>query len=197
MRRTLLTICASVLVLTAIGLVPVLSEDKKETAEAFNPFKAGDMHKVLHDHYVGDFTLTCKFWMDRKGEPMTSEGTATGEQLFGGRYVRQSFQVATKDGRMKLNGWSFHGYDTSNKQFIYAVIGDMGTGMDRYTGTYDEKANTITHQGQGYIEGYGNFSSRIVTHLTSKDEMKVEFFTTYTKVDEYKEMELIVTRKKP
>ncbi|MCC6573672.1 MAG: DUF1579 family protein [Planctomycetes bacterium] len=196
--KRLMTVCAAVLLLFGIGLAPVLSEDKKDPmAEWAEMNKPGDNHKLLEEYFGGDFNLKIKMWMDPKGDPMLSEGTSKGEMLFGGRYLRQDItMIHGGDPKMESKGWSFIGYDNSNKQFVHTFIGDMGTSLDRFTGKYDEKAKTITFEGQGFIEGMGSYSSRIVVSLISKDEHKLEIFTKYVKNDEYKEMELIGTRKK-
>ncbi len=199
MKRTLLTLCASLLVLAAIGLAPVFSEEKKvDPMEAWAEMnKPGEMHKLLKDHFEGDFNLKCKMWMDPKAEPVDSEGTAKGEMIFGGCYLKQVIVFPDKVTKKDVTGWSIMGYDNGSDQFVHTFIGEGGTGLDRANGTYDEKTKAITLECQGFNKAFGGgFSSRVIVTLTSKDEHKIEFFYRFGKMDEFKMMEMVGTRKK-
>lgn len=197
--KRLLTLMCAVLVLFGIGLVPALSEGKEaDPMELWQKLATpGDMHKLLSDYCVGDFVIKSKMWMDPKGEPLSSEGTCKGEMVFGGRYLKETINLKNSEKKFEFNGMGLIGYDNGSEQFVHTFICDMGTGLDRFNGQYDEKTKTITFEGQGYIKDMGGtFSSRAVLTLVSKDERKIEMFTRYGKMDEVKEMELSITRKK-
>jgi hypothetical protein len=115
--------------------------------------KLNDNHKLLGT-LAGTWTDTVKMWMDPKGNPTESKGTAVRKAIMGGRYYVCDFtgqmQMPGADGKpknMEFKGMSIEGYDNVKQKFVSTWCDIMGTGIVMSEGTYDAGSKTFTYTG--------------------------------------------------
>ena len=103
---------------------------------------------------AGTFSYIVKMWMDPKGNPSESTGTATRKAIMDGRYVTGeysgTFKMPGADGKMKdmnFKGMSLDAYDNVKQKFVSSWIDNMGTGIMMLDGTYDAATKTFTYAG--------------------------------------------------
>ncbi|MEY2504038.1 MAG: hypothetical protein QOJ05_944 [Verrucomicrobiota bacterium] len=160
-----------------------------------------DNHKLLAAT-AGNWTNVVKMWMDPKGAPTESKGTAVRKAVMDGRYVTGdytgSFKMPGADGKMKdmnFKGMSLDGYDNVKQKFVSGWVDNMGTGIYITEGTYDASAKTITYTGEFEMMPGMKTKVREVIKLTDKDHMSMEYFEDRGQ-GEAKSMEINYTRKK-
>jgi hypothetical protein len=160
-----------------------------------------DNHKLLAAS-VGSWSYVVKMWMDPKGAPTESTGTATRKAVMDGRYVTGdysgNFKMPGPDGKMKdmkFQGMSMDGYDNVKQKFISGWVDNMGTGIYITEGTYDASTKTITYTGEWEMMPGMKSKVRELIKLTDKDHMSLEMFEDRGQGD-MKTMEINYTRKK-
>lgn len=163
--------------------------------------KLNENHKVLAST-AGTYSYVVKFWMDPKGQPTESKGTATRKAIMDGRYVTGehsgTFKMPGADGKMKdmnFKGMSLDAYDNVKKKFVSSWIDNMGTGIMILEGTYDAGTKTLTYAGDYEMMPGMKSKVREVIKLTDKDHMTMEYFEDRGQ-GETKSMEINYTRKK-
>ena len=140
-------------VLFILVLIPVIlyaqqdGEMSKEDKIWMEYMTPSSMHQMMATH-VGEWKTINKFWMQPDAEPVVSEGTAVNEMILGGRYLQSTHSGMVMG--MPMNGISIEAYDNAKKVFQNIWIDNMGTGMYRAEGKYDENTKTITYYGTGY-----------------------------------------------
>ena len=158
-----------------------------------------DNHKLLAAT-AGNWSYVVKMWMDPKGQPTESKGTAVRKAVMDGRYVTGdysgSFKMPGADGKMKemkFQGMSMDGYDNVKQKFVNGWVDNMGTGIYITEGTYDASAKTITYTGEWEMMPGMKSKVREVVKLTDKDHMSMEMFEDRGQGD-VKTMEINYTR---
>ncbi len=171
-------------------LVAQSDEDMKSFMEYMTP---GKEHAMMAEE-TGKWKTTIKMWMDPKGEPMVSEGTAESEMIMGGRYLLEKHKAMSMG--MQMDGMSLSGYDNTLKRYFSTWIDNMGTGIMYSTGVWNEEKNRIEWQGtmtdpmlktEMPIKQY--------TWNEGKDKIVMEMYTIVPG-GEFKNMEVIMTREK-
>jgi hypothetical protein len=128
-------------------------DDAEMMAKMMELSKLNDNHKLLGT-LAGTWTDTVKMWMDPKGNPTESKGTAVRKAIMGGRYYVCDFtgqmQMPGADGKpknMEFKGMSIEGYDNVKQKFVSTWCDIMGTGIVMSEGTYDAGSKTFTYTG--------------------------------------------------
>jgi hypothetical protein len=162
--------------------------------------KLNDNHKVLATT-AGTYSYVVKMWMDPKGPPTESKGTATRKAIMDGRYVSgeytSKFKMPGADGKMKdMNfiGMSMDGYDNVKKKFVSGWVDNMGTGIMMLDGTYDAATKTFTYAGDYEMMPGMKEKVREVIKMTDKG-MTMEYYEDRGQ-GETKSMEINYTKKK-
>lgn len=162
--------------------------------------KLNDNHKVLAST-AGTFSYVVKMWMDPKGNPSESTGSATRKAIMDGRYVTGeysgSFKMPGADGKMKdtnFKGMSLDAYDNVKQKFVSSWIDNMGTGIMMLDGTYDAATKTFTYAGDYEMMPGMKAKVREVIKITDKG-MTMEYYEDRGQ-GEMKSMEINYTRKK-
>ncbi|PKL82666.1 MAG: hypothetical protein CVV24_08865 [Ignavibacteriae bacterium HGW-Ignavibacteriae-3] len=99
-----------------------------------------------HQHFAkaaGNWKASVVSYMD--GQEVKSEGTATNEMIFGGRYLKSSFKGNMMG--MPFEGMSLDAYDNATKEFINIWIDSFGTGILYTKGKFDEKNKEYVYTG--------------------------------------------------
>jgi len=163
--------------------------------------KLNENHKLLAS-MAGTWSYTVKMWMDPKGSPTESTGTATRKAVMDGRYVTGEysgkFKMPGADGKMMdmdFKGMSMDGYDNVKKKFISGWVDNMGTGIMMSEGTYDAGSKTFTYLGE--YEGMPGMKSKVreTITVTDSDHHKMEYYEDRGQ-GETKQMEISYTRSK-
>jgi len=144
--------------------------------------KLNENHKLLVTT-AGTWSYTVKMWMDPKGAPTESTGTAVRKSVMDGRYVTGDysgkFKMPGADGKMtdmNFKGMSMDAYDNVKKKFVSGWVDNMGTGIMITEGTYDAAAKTITYNGEFEMMPGMKSKVREVIKLTDKDHMTMEYY---------------------
>jgi hypothetical protein len=162
--------------------------------------KLNENHKMLADT-AGTWSYVVKMWMDPKGQPNESKGTAVRKAVMDGRYVTGdysgSFKMPGADGKMKdmnFKGMSMDAYDNVKKKFVSGWVDNMGTGIMITEGTYDPSTKAITYTGD--YEWAPGMKSKVreVVKFTDKTHMSMEYFEDRGQ-GEMKSMEINYTKK--
>jgi uncharacterized protein DUF1579 len=144
--------------------------------------KLNENHKLLAS-MAGTWSYTVKMWMDPKGTPTESTGTAVRKSVMDGRYLTGDysgkFKMPGADGKMtemNFKGMSMDAYDNVKKKFVSGWVDNMGTGIMITEGTYDAAAKTITYDGEFEMMPGMKSKVREVIKLTDKDHMTMEYY---------------------
>lgn len=193
---------AALLVLLAVGLIPVLSQDmggdEPSPEEAWKKAQEpGEAHKLLAK-MAGDWDMNFKMWMAKDTPPVEMKMSTSIQPRFGGRFMVGEYEMT--EGPFPHKGATWFGHDNSRKKYQWIRITDMDTAMRVYEGEYDEKAKAvITHasysmdwQGQTF-----DVKERNVWKFLSDDQFTMEVLTSYGGEPEIKEVEITYTRAKP
>jgi hypothetical protein len=163
--------------------------------------KLNDNHKLLAS-MAGTWSYTVKMWMDPKGKPTESTGTAVRKAVMDGRYVSGDysgkFKMPGADGKMtemNFQGMSMDGYDNVKKKFVSGWVDNMGTGIMMMEGTYDAATKAFTFTGEYEMMPGMKEKVREVIKMADKDRMSMEYYEDRGQ-GETKTMEINYTRKK-
>jgi len=176
-------------------------DDAEMMAKMMELSKLNDNHKLLAAT-AGNWSYTVKMWMDPKGNPSESTGTAVRKAIMDGRFVTGEhsgkFKMPGADGKMKdmnFKGISLDGYDNVKQKFISTWIDNMGTGVMFLDGTYDASTKTFTFTGE--YEAMPGMKSKVreVIKNTDNNHMNMEYYEDRGQ-GEMKAMEINYTRKK-
>lgn len=105
----------------------------------------GDVHAMLAKSN-GTWNVETAMYMAPGAPPETSKGKAVNKMILGGRY-----QVAEFKGTMMgqpFEGISTLGYDKHKNIFENTWIDNVGTGITKMTGPWDEATKSITFTGK-------------------------------------------------
>ena len=178
---------------------PSAEEMQKMMAQMMELAKTGENHKLLAE-MAGSWTYTVKMFMDPKGKPQESKGTATRKAIMDGRFFiaehAGKFQMPGPDGKMKdmnFKGMAVEGYDNVKNKFVSAWIDNMGTMIMNSEGTYDAASKTFTYNANCEMMPGMPVKIREVIKVTDKDHHMFEWYEDRGQ-GEAKTMEISYTR---
>ena len=155
----------------------------------------GEPHKMLaksNGTWNGEVTM----WWSSDAPPMTSKMTMTNKMVMDGRY-----QVSEAKGNMMgmpFNGMSTTGYDNHKKVYMSTWIDNMGTGVMKMEGPWDEATKTTTLTGKMIDPSTGRECDfKEVFKIIDDDHQLMEMYGPDQKTGkQFKTMEIKLTRKK-
>ena len=154
----------------------------------------GDPHKMLAKAN-GTWNTEMTIWMAPGAPPMTSKMTAVNTMTMGGRY-----QETAATGKMMgttFLGHSVTGYDNAKKVIVSSWIDNMGTGIMKLEGPWDEATKTITLTGKAVDASTMKEAKYKQTFKIVDDNTQtMEMYVPGPDGKEYKMMEIKYTRKK-
>ena len=174
---------------------PAAADDKAaaEKAAMMEKMKAastpGAEHKAL-EVLTGKWTTASKFWMDPSAPAEESTGTAEGEMVFGGRFLKETY-TGTAHGQ-PFEGVGYTGYDNVKKQYVGTWVDSMATGIMNSTGQMD--GNTLKTGGTVSCPINGDMKMRMETVITDNDHHTMTGYMTGADGKEAKGMEIVYTR---
>jgi hypothetical protein len=154
----------------------------------------GEMHAMLAKS-DGVWSADVTSWMTPDAPPNKSTGTATNKMILGGRYQQSTFK-GSFDGQ-PFEGVSTLAYDNAKQKWISTWIDNMGTGIMTVEGTYDAASKTMNFDGSMTDPTTGkDCKIRETFQIIDDNTQKMQMFCTYPGGKEYKNMEIVYTRKK-
>jgi hypothetical protein len=181
--------------LAVLGLsAQAMDQDQQEMMKKWQAFMTpGQYHEQLA-YFAGDWTYTGSSWM-APGTPATpTTGTASGEMILGGRYLKQTYQGSSMG--MTFDGMGITAYDNHLKMFQSIWIDSLGTAIFLSTGKPgDGKMREETGDMADIITNE-MVTMRNVFTILGPDSYKMEMYNRSKSMPEYKSMEMVFTRKK-
>lgn len=153
----------------------------------------GEGHKVM-EQLVGNWVYDLKYWSAPNTPPEESKGTNDVKWILGNRFLEMDVN-GTAMGQ-PFQGMGIMGYDNAKKEYVNTWIDNMGTGMMNASGTYDAETKTMTEEGTFTDPMTGNQKFKSVTKFISPDSFSYEMYTYGPDGSEFRNMEIIYTRKK-
>ena len=151
--------------------VPAAMPDSAAMMKAWMDFATpGAMHTWMAKTN-GTWEAEVSQWMSADAPPMKAKATNVQSSALGGRYVTGKF-TGTMMGQ-PFEGMSLMGYDNGKKMFTSTWVDNMGTGLVRMAGTYDEATKTLNMKGSQTDPMTGKDSD-------IREEMKMIDDNTYT-----------------
>ena len=220
MKRITLTICAATLLLASCGdekkpeetinanATSSATADSKPQEETWVPVDSatamkammdyatpGESHKMLaksNGTWNGEVTM----WMAPDAPPSTSSMTMVNKMVMDGRY-----QVSEAKGNMMgmpFNGMSTTGYDNHKKVFMSTWIDNMGTGIMKLEGPWDEatKSTTLTGKMIDPASGKECDFKEVYTIIDDNNQVMEMYGPDPKTGKQFKTMEIKLTRKK-
>jgi hypothetical protein len=165
----------------------------KNWAAYMTPAKPHEMMKSWNGSWTGDITM----WQAPGAPPETTRGTAVYKMVLGDRY-----QVGNFTGNMMgqpFEGMSTLAYDNAKKVFVTIWMDNMGTGLMKLEGPWDEPSKSMTLTGKMVDPTSGNgkeIETRQIVKVIDDNTQVMEMYGPGPDGKEYKMMEIRYTRKK-
>ncbi len=220
MKRITLTLAAATLILAACN------SDKKETTketdgvvtsdtaittskeEAWVAVDSATAMKAWMDYAVpgephkslakanGNWNAEVTHWMAKDAPPTTGPASSSNKMIMEGRYQQSDFRGNMMG--MPFQGMSITGYDNYKKVYVSTWIDNMGSGIMKMEGPWDEASKSMTLKGSMLDPATGKeCKMREVFKLVDDNTQVMEMYGPDPKTGvEYKTMEIKFTRKK-
>ena len=177
-------------VLSLLGGAQSLSAQDGEQVQTPGP---GPEHKII-SKFIGTWIVKQHFRMTPDQPFMESQGTDISRSGPGGLWLVSDYTA--EFGGQKFEGHGTLGYDSIKKKYVGTWIDSMGTGLNVYEGTYDEKASAInyTHRTTDPESGKEvTYRSKIV--IADDDHYAMSMFMKAPDGTEFESLRLEYTRK--
>lgn len=173
---------------------PEMHMDSAAMQKAWEAYMApGKIHEMLAAE-EGTWSNDMTFWMGPNAEPQKATSTAEIKMIFGGRYQKINYSGDMMG--MPFEGMATMAYDNASEELISTWIDNMGTGMLVMRGKFNEADSTITLKGSMVDPMTGKeIQVREVYTIVDENTRKMEMFYSYPSREEFKSMEIIMTRK--
>ena len=155
----------------------------------------GEPHKMLAKS-SGTWTGEVTMWMSPNAKPSISTSTSTNKMVMDGRYQLSEFQGNFMG--MPFLGMSTTAYDNAKKVFVSTWIDNMGTGIMKMEGPWDEATKSTTLTGK-VVEPFSGRECdfKEVYKIIDDNNQLMEMYGPDPKTGkQFKTMEIKLTRKK-
>lgn len=123
-----------------------MTEFTPEMMEAMKRLAApSDGHGQL-EHLAGEWDTETNMWLAPGMDPITTQGTASGDWILGGRFLAETLHGHGPDGS-PYEGLSIVGYNNLAKRHEGMWISDGMTPMTQFTGTSLEDGDGVVYAG--------------------------------------------------
>jgi hypothetical protein len=172
---------------------PAMKAEEKVMIDSWLKYAAvGAPHKMLAER-AGQWEATVKFWSAPGAPPEESTATADCTLILGGRYLVEKVE-GTFNG-MTFSGMGITGYDNIKQRFVSVWMDSMSTGIMQSEGVAD--GATIRWMSETPDPIHNRYrKTRGTDTLTSADTRTADSFDTSPDGKEFKNMEIVYTRKK-
>lgn len=155
----------------------------------------GEAHKMLAKS-DGTWSGETTMWMSKDAPPASSKSTMVNKMALGGRYQLSNFSGSFMG--MPFEGMAVTAYDNYKKKYISTWIDNMGTGIMKMEGDWDEASKSLTLNGKctNPANGVEYEMKEVYKYIDDNNEL-MEMYGPDSKTGEvYKTMEIKLTRKK-
>lgn len=154
----------------------------------------GDVHAMLAKSN-GTWNVETSMYMAPGAPPQTSKGKAVNKMILGGRYQVSEFK-GTMMGQ-PFEGLSTLGYDKHKNIFENTWVDNMGTGITKMTGPWDDATKSITFTGKMMDPmTKQDMDIKQVFKIIDDNTQQMEMFSIAPDKSEVKFMEIKYTRAK-
>ena len=195
----IIAVCATVVV--SAGLLAQenpygeMSPEQQEMMKAWMEYGTPGEHHEMLANRVGQWTLEGKMWEASDAEPQPFTGTSTIKSVMGGRYFLEKIEGPGFMG-MPFEGRSVFGYDNLTNTYFTFWFDNMMTGVMRYEGTPSGDGKTIHYTVDVPDLMAGKYKKvRAIDKMIDEDHGVFIMYDTSADGDEFKSMEINVTRK--
>ena len=155
----------------------------------------GEQHTQLANR-VGEWTIEGKMWHAPDSEPEPFTGTSTIKSIMGGRFFIEKIEAPAMPGMPPFEGRSVFGYDNLTQTYFSIWFDNMATGVARYEGTPSGDGKTIHYTVDAPDPVLGKYKKvRATDTMLNKNESTFTMYNITADGDEFKAMEIHVTRK--
>lgn len=136
------------------------------------------------EHFVGDWDVTVKFWMEGPDKPPTESGASfTGRMIFGGRFLETKMLGVVTMGvepdtmEVPFQAVGYVGFNNFKQMYESVWIDSQGTAIGFLRGTLDEAGKVFTYVGKsddwqtGQRDKAYKFVDRIIDENTTISQM--------------------------
>ncbi len=154
----------------------------------------GKEHQLMAS-WDGVWNGSVTTWNNPGSPPSTSTMEVNNKMVLGGRY-QQSTYKGTMMGQ-PFEGISTTGFDNAKKEFVSTWEDNMGTGIAKASGPWDEASKSVTLTGN-MMEGTSGkeVGFREILKIVDEDHQIMEMYGPGADGKEFKTMEIKYTRKK-
>jgi hypothetical protein len=218
MKKTILTICSATILLiscnsaddktktdTPTDSIPKMADTKKDepaplpvvdSATMMKNWQAfmtpGDVHKMIAS-WSGTWKADITMWEKPGAPPMKTIGKAVNKMILGGRY-QESVNTGMMMG-MPFEGHGLLGYNNATKMFENSWVDNMGTGVMKMSGAWNEATKSVTLTGKGVDPGVMvEREYREIFSVQDDKTQMMEMFGFAPDGKEFKMMEIKFTR---
>lgn len=149
-------------------------------------------HKVL-DSYIGEWQHEVTWWQSPGGKMTKSSGTSRYEWIMGGRYIKQIVR-GDPDGSHNFKGLGFIGFDNLKERYESVWLDNMGTGLMKAEGSFDEKTKQLTETGFYSDPVNGETKFRGVTTFVDAKKYNYKLYTPDKEGKEFLTMKINYVR---
>lgn len=155
------------------------------------PGKAHEMLASSNGTWAAEITM----WMSPDAPPTTSKGTVTNKMVFDNRYQLSSFKGDFMGA--PFEGMGTMAYDNFKKAYVSTWIDNMGTGIMKMEGNYDEASKTMTMTGKMVDPSQGKECDMKQVHrIVDNNSQVMEMYGPDPMTGkQFKNMEMKLTRK--
>lgn len=175
---------------------PKMSAEEQRIMDAWMAAgKPAAEHQQL-ESLVGTWSAATTMWMSADAPPQQGKGTEVSESVYGGRYVRSTFD-GDWNGE-KFEGTALTGYDNARKKHFVSWHDSMSTSLYTAYGDYDAATKTYTFHGEVADPAFPGTMTKVrqLIRIASNDEHTMSWFETRGSAAELKTMEIVYTRVK-
>ena len=186
---------------TSTAVTPVATTDTRAPLDSATVTKnwmsymtPGKEHELMAS-WNGTWQGTVTMWHAPGAPPETSKATTTNKMVMGGRY-----QVGNHTGSMMgqpFEGMSTLAFDNAKKVFVSTWIDNVGTGLMKLEGPWDEASKSMTLRGRCVDPSRGDGSEMTVREtfkIVDDKNHVMEMYGPGPDGKEFKMMEIKYTR---
>jgi hypothetical protein len=130
-------------------LGPAAADPEAEAARAWREAGAVGEHHAHLTAFVGEWTVTSRFWATPDAEPVTSTGSASNRLILGGRFVQLDYSgdLPAAGGADAFTGHGLLGYDNLEQWHVAVWVDSLTTAVLAQQGVCDADGRQLTLTG--------------------------------------------------
>ena len=153
---------------------------------------------LAHENYqpiIGEWDMHWTLFNPEGEATRKLTGTASNEWIVGGRWVQSTFNTDLDMNGELFHGVGFFGHDNTTGQYHNLWLESNRTAVQYDTGSYDSESRTFTFKGDQPRPDGTLVSTRTTMRIDTADQHPIELFVPGADGDEFRVLELVLTRK--